>query len=165
MPLWSVLFLFLLQTPGEIVRSEFSKILKNEHLAKAYYQSHAGSKDKIVQGYAAAARCISAGTYYNPYTKYSEFKQGTERLDELILKHPFEPELRYQRLLIQLFSPSFLGYDDHIANDLKSFCSSLAAYQGCSTTYKLEMIRNLEPSIKNASQKLLLQQCKTAIKS
>lgn len=165
MLLWSVFFLLFSQSSAELYRTEFSKILKQEELARKYHEKYKVSADKIAQGYAAAARCISAGTYYNPYTKYTEFKEGTDQLDALIRKHPTEPELRYQRLLLQLFSPGFLGYNQNITDDLRMLCNTLDTYKACTDAYKLEMIRNLEPRLKETSQKLLLQQCKTALNS
>lgn len=68
---------------------------------------------------------MMANHVFNPYSKLSYFKKGKDLLEKAIKADKTNVELRFLRLSAQTKSPSFLGYDDHIAVDKKFLKQSL----------------------------------------
>ena len=55
----------------------------------------------------------------NPFAKYKVFKASTQQLDSIIFFNPQYIEIRFIRYLVQINSPSFLGYNTDLDNDYK----------------------------------------------
>jgi hypothetical protein len=71
----------------------------------------------VLYCYAGAARIIMAKYAPNPFTKLSDFKKGRLMMEEAIAKDSASFEMRYLRLSIQSYLPTFLDYHDQMAAD------------------------------------------------
>jgi len=78
------------------------------------------NKEPIREGYAAVVETMMAEHAWNPFTKYSHFQRGKERLEQAILHDPGNAELRYLRFLVQTNCPAFLGYNRQIVSTIRS---------------------------------------------
>ena len=67
--------------------------------------------------YFAVFECLQAKYTYNPYSKYSYFKSGFNRLNVLIKKYPTNAEYRYHRIMIEKNAPTFLIEVNHQSED------------------------------------------------
>lgn len=66
--------------------------------------------------YKAVFECMYADYLVNPYQKFNHFINGYALLNNLIEKHPRNPEYRYHRYMIEEHAPAWLiennkGYD------------------------------------------------------
>ncbi len=68
--------------------------------------------------YVASAIMMKAEHTRLPHHKLEHFLKGKRMLEGFISEHPENIEGRYVRLLVQSHSPKFLGYHDHIEDDL-----------------------------------------------
>lgn len=96
-----------------------------QHLSQL--ESHANSA--VERGYEAAYRMFMAKHTSNPFKKMGYFKNGKKMLEETIDSDEQNAELRYIRLCIQYYVPSYLGYKDDIQEDKEFLMNNL---------YKLE---------------------------
>jgi len=74
------------------------------------------SKAELI-GYKGMSNLMICYHSYNPYTKYKNFINGKNLLEQAINKDPNNIELRFLRLSVQLNVPSFLGYSSNINED------------------------------------------------
>ena len=104
------------------------------------------SSDLTIKAYQAASTACLAQFYFSPFSKYEKFMEGTSTLDEIIgVKATFET--RYIRLLIQLSSPSFLGYNKMIEQDIQFMTKTISSCKLSSTTLDL-LLASLESANK-----------------
>jgi len=68
-------------------------------------------------GYYAVAKILYSQFLFNPISKYSQFNQGKQMLEQVISLHPNNLELRFLRYCVQLNAPSFLNYKQNIMAD------------------------------------------------
>lgn len=103
-----------------VIRHQFIKATQNEDsrasLAEQLSQSE-GLDPVIRKAYLGATKTLLAETYFSPWSKYSQFVDGKNLLEEAISQDPDNVEYRYLRFLIQIKAPSFLGYDEHLQQD------------------------------------------------
>jgi hypothetical protein len=71
----------------------------------------------ILMGYKACGTIIMAKHVPNPFSKLSYFRKGKKMLETVIAVNDKVVELRFLRYSIQTNAPSFLGYNNHIAED------------------------------------------------
>lgn len=69
---------------------------------------------------AAAPACISS-----PAKKISYFRRGKQLIAEAVRLQPDNFEIRFLRFATQSKTPSFLGYDQHIAEDKRYLLANL----------------------------------------
>ena len=69
------------------------------------------------QGYYACSKMMMAKYYFNPISRYSEFKAGVQLLEKAIQLAVGNVELIYLRYTIQTQVPDFLGYNKQIQHD------------------------------------------------
>ena len=103
------------------IRKDFKIGHKKEDLCKehlAALEKYASTPVEL--GYEAAYHMFMASHTSNPFKKMSFFKSGKKMLEAQIASNPNNVELRYIRLCIQYYIPSYLGYKSNIAAD-KSF--------------------------------------------
>ncbi|WDF70619.1 hypothetical protein PQ465_09640 [Sphingobacterium oryzagri] len=100
------------------IRKDFKIGHKDEEKCKRHLTAlnkHADSP--VERGYEAAYYMFMAKHSGNPLKKMSYFKDGKKMLDKEIAANPNNVELRYIRLLIQYYTPSYLGYRGNIEED------------------------------------------------
>ena len=100
------------------IRRDFKVGHKDETTCKKHLEAlekHADSP--IERGYEAAYHMFMAKHTSNPLKKMGYFKSGKNMLEKEIANNPENVELRYIRLCIQYYTPSFLGYKGHINED------------------------------------------------
>ena len=71
----------------------------------------------ILMGYKACGTMMMAKYVLNPFSKLSHFRKGKKMLETVIAANDKIVELRFLRYSIQTNAPSFLGYNNHIAED------------------------------------------------
>lgn len=102
--------------------SEIRKDFKVGHKDEATCKKHLNALEKhadspVELGYEAAYHMFMARHSGNPLKKMSFFKDGKKMLEKQIASNPSNVELRYIRLCIQYYIPSYLGYRDNIEED------------------------------------------------
>ena len=95
-----------------------------------------------IMAYKAVATTMMAEYVGNPFDKYGYFSKGKKQLEAIIAKDK-NIETVYLRLLVQLNSPSFLGYSSNIESDLHFFCTNFED-------------SNIEPEVKNLFKETLI---------
>ena len=78
----------------------------------------------VIDGYKAMSKVFMAKNGWNPYKKYTSFKEGTDLLDESVKRDQNNVELRFLRYTVQCNAPSFLGYSENIEADKKFIISN-----------------------------------------
>ena len=71
----------------------------------------------VLMGYKACGTIMMARHVSNPFSKLSYFRKGKKMLEAVIAVNDKVVELRFLRYSIQTNAPSFLGYNNHIAED------------------------------------------------
>lgn len=71
-------------------------------------------------GYKGSSKAIMARHAWNPYNKLTYLENGMKLINKAIDRKSNDLELRFLRLSITHYTPSFIGYDHHIESD-KSF--------------------------------------------
>ncbi|MFD1770028.1 hypothetical protein [Sphingobacterium suaedae] len=100
------------------IRKDFKVGHKDETTCKRHLQALEKYADSPVErGYEAAYHMFMAKHISNPFKKMSYFKSGKQMLEKEIAANPSNVELRYIRLCIQYYIPSYLGYKDNIEED------------------------------------------------
>lgn len=79
----------------------------------------------VLRGYHAVATANLALHTVMPISKYNYFRQGRDMIEEAIVKMPDNVELRFLRLTIQIGTPAFLDYNQHIATDREMILAHL----------------------------------------
>lgn len=62
---------------------------------------------------------------FNPFTKFSTFKEGKNMIEKAIAQDPKNAEIRVLRLGVQLNAPSFLLYHSNIDADVELITNAL----------------------------------------
>lgn len=75
------------------------------------------NKSSVEDAYSGVLQSILAGSFYNPFNKYSWFVSGKKNIENSVKKSPKDPEIRFLRLSVQYKAPKFLGYYDNIKED------------------------------------------------
>lgn len=109
----SLISLGLHAADKEQLRKEFIQASQDQKLRETFHDRIAEMdlSDPFIQAYLGASKTLLAEVLLNPYTKYTNFKEGTALIDKAINAEPKNAELRYLRFLIQVNSPDFLGYN------------------------------------------------------
>jgi hypothetical protein len=81
--------------------------------------------EPLTQAYQGGALTRIAGFGYNPYTKFTRFSEGKDRVEAAIQKAPTNAEIRFIRLSIQLNAPAFLNYNHNIDEDTQIIVKAL----------------------------------------
>ena len=81
---------------------------------------------------------------FNPFVKYATFTESTQQLDSIICLNPNYIEIRFLRYLVQLNSPTFLGYNTNLDNDYKLIISSVYSQNEDLKNFILPILNNLD---------------------
>ncbi|NQV51810.1 MAG: hypothetical protein HQ500_01430 [Flavobacteriales bacterium] len=123
---WAVIVLCLALTSGirandpDKVRSTFMLATQDLDLRAGLVEGlrvNKGGDPSFRSAYLGASLTLLAECSLAPWTKYKQFVQGTELLEEAIAAEPNETEFRYLRFIIQINAPSFLNYDENLKED------------------------------------------------
>ncbi len=79
----------------------------------------------ILIAYHGSLTARAAGHSFNPYTKWTNFNKGRSLIETAVSHEPGNPEIRFIRLSVQHAAPSFLGYTEHVGDDLDFVLSAL----------------------------------------
>ncbi|MFD2556381.1 hypothetical protein [Sphingobacterium tabacisoli] len=100
------------------VRKDFNKGVKNQELCERHLETlEKHAKSPLEKGYEAAFHMFMAKHTGNPLKKMSYFNGGKKMLEKQIKMEPNNVELRFIRLCIQYYIPTYLGYRDNIEQD------------------------------------------------
>lgn len=100
------------------IRKDFKVGHKEEETCKRHLESlEKYADDPVERGYEAAYHMFMAKHTGNPLKKMGYFRNGKKMLEKEIADNPNEIELRYIRLCIQYYIPSYLGYRGNIEED------------------------------------------------
>ena len=106
------------ELPLAEIRRDFKIGHKDEEICKKHLQMLEEYADcSVERAYEAAYHMFMANHTGNPFKKMSYFKNGKKMLEQEISNNPSEIELRYIRLCIQFYIPSYLGYKGNIEED------------------------------------------------
>lgn len=83
------------------------------------------SGSAVISAYMGSAVARMAEFSYNPYTKWSYFKDGQTLIEAAVLQDNQNPEIRFIRFSVQVKTPTFLSYNDAIEDDQKLIVSAL----------------------------------------
>ena len=83
-----------------------------------------------VEAYRGALQVVRAKHARMPWNKVKHLNRGAEALDNLVLSHPTNLEVRYLRLASYAFLPFFLRRDDSVASDLEVLVKQLPDHPG-----------------------------------
>ena len=100
----------LLFEQADIQKSSCIKLIK---LLEPYNEINS----PVLMGYKACGTMMMAKHVPNPFSKLSHFRKGRKMLETVIAVNDKVVELRFLRYSIQTNAPSFLGYNNHIAED------------------------------------------------
>ncbi len=92
--------------------------LETQHQITDFIENYSSSLCAYSIPYVASAIMMKAEHTRLPHHKLEFFLKGKKMLERFISQHPESIEGRYVRLLVQSHSPKFLGYNDHIEDDL-----------------------------------------------
>lgn len=81
--------------------------------------------DAVLRGYHAVATANLALHTVMPVSKYNYFLKGRDMIEEAIGQMPDNVELRFLRLTIQIGTPAFLNYNQHIVTDREMILAHL----------------------------------------
>lgn len=130
--LFCILLLYLVQTGHaqglnlNNVRKDFNKGVKNQELCEMHLETlEKYAKNSVEKGYEAAFHMFMAKHTGNPIKKMSYFNGGKKMLEKQIKIDPNNVELRFIRLCIQYYIPTYLGYRDNIEQDKDFLVSNL----------------------------------------
>lgn len=108
------------------IRKDFNKGVKNEKLCQEHLDKlEKLAKSPLEKGYEAAFHMFMAKHTSNPFKKMNYFKGGKKLLEEQIKQEPKNTELRFIRLCIQYYIPSYLGYKSNIDEDKEYLVANL----------------------------------------
>lgn len=100
------------------IRRDFKVGHQEEETCKRHLETlEEYANDPIERGYEAAYHMFMAKHTGNPLKKMAYFRNGRKMLEKEIADNPNNVELRYIRLCIQYYIPSYLGYKDNIEED------------------------------------------------
>ena len=118
--------------------SEHTKVFLNEMI-----QGASTSNPEIDLAYKGVCQAMLAEHTYSPWSKWSYFNKGTSLVEESISVNGNLLENRYLRLLIQLNSPSFLGYNKNIKEDLDYILKNIKSTNQITKYWKEIFIKSL----------------------
>jgi len=81
--------------------------------------------DAVLMAYYGAATAAAPACISSPAKKISYFRRGKQLIAEAVRLQPDNFEIRFLRFATQSKTPSFLGYDQHIAEDKRYLLANL----------------------------------------
>lgn len=124
-----ILYLFFhsLSCDMSYVREQFHEENNSEEKLEERISNMQSMDCEEVTPYLACAIMQRAEHSNWPPNQLSHFNEGKKILEDYIAIHPNDVEARFVRYLIQKGSPGFLGYSDHIEQDLEILNEQLSS--------------------------------------
>lgn len=124
--------------------------------------------EPVIIAYKGAARASSAECAFMPNTKLKRFNEGKKLLSKAVELDPKNAEIRFLRLSVQAKAPSFLGYNENIAEDknivLNALADNFQLWQN--KAFTLQVISFLQENVVLSDQESgLLQQLTLKLKN
>ena len=123
-------FFFISSFAGEGIshfRNSFEEI-KDYETAQEFLATEVSEGDYrsavTINSYKAVCKMMMAQYVYNPFSKYSWFNKGKDLLEKTIILNK-NVENVYLRLIVQINTPSFLGYNTEIDSDTEFILNNL----------------------------------------
>lgn len=110
------------------VRKNIREVFQSESICFEYYESLESvdvAQNNTLKAYKGAVELGMARHHPNPFKKMGFFSDGKDNLDEAVNADYENIELRFLRLTIQTYLPSFLGYSGDIESDKNFVLSNL----------------------------------------
>lgn len=105
---------------SEKIRNAFAIASQDKDYRETFIdliQDESATSSTFQMAYLGVAKTLMAEVSLTPWTKYTLFKDGTDLIEKAILQSPNNAEYRYLRFLVQFNAPSFLDYNDDLAED------------------------------------------------
>jgi hypothetical protein len=100
--------------------------------------------DPVEFSYNITSHLMECHFILNPFLKYTIFKNSTQQLDSLICLNPQYIEMRFLRYLVQLNSPTLLGYNTNLYNDYKFIIDNIYSENEDLRNFILPILNNLD---------------------
>lgn len=125
----------------EEVRNQFPEI-SSEEQADDFIKQLNDDVSPEAKGYIAAMNFMKSRFVKSPFKKLKYFKIGKNILDEVILSHPENIEMRYIRYVMQKQTPEFLGYHENISEDFNTIINGIEE-SDLNHSFKLKILKNM----------------------
>ena len=99
--------------------------------------------DPVEFSYNITSHLMECHFILNPFLKYTIFKNSTQQLDSLICLNPQYIEMRFLRYLVQLNSPTLLGYNTNLDDDYKFVIDNIYSEDEDLKNFILPILNNL----------------------
>jgi hypothetical protein len=100
--------------------------------------------DPVEFSYNITSHLMECHFILNPFLKYTIFKNSTQQLDSLICLNPQYIEMCFLRYLVQLNSPTLLGYNTNLYNDYKFIIDNIYSENEDLRNFILPILNNLD---------------------
>ncbi|HMM10823.1 MAG TPA: hypothetical protein PKE03_01850 [Bacteroidales bacterium] len=107
-------------SPLDDARKLFFRIEEGKDIARQLQritEDGLKAENYVLAGYHAVATANLATHTLMPVSRYNFFTEGRNMIEQAIRSAPNDAELRFLRLTIQVGTPAFLHYNQHIATD------------------------------------------------
>ncbi len=135
----------------DVVRNDFPNINSLEQAERSLNELEK-NEDETSKGYYAAMLFMKSKYVKFPLTKLKYFKKGKLLLDDLVINHQNNIEIRYIRFLLQSEIPNFLGYNKNLEEDYLAIIEGVESYN-LSSNFKLRMLNYMLLSKNISGQK------------
>lgn len=110
------------------VRKLYIEAAENEKACNAMLEllSFADVKTPLLLAYKASATMMMANYVGSPFSKLSYFKKGRKMLEQALDSDKSNVELRLLRYMVQVNTPSFLGYGDDLESDKRFILDNIS---------------------------------------
>ena len=122
------LFSLIIEAPVlsvDTIRDNFHSMELNEKNVENMINSINNNTEHELLAYRGVCKTMMAKYVFWPASKIEYFNDGKEDIENAIQNNPENIEIRYLRLLIQLNTPNFLGYNDNIDDDATVFLDQI----------------------------------------
>lgn len=109
------------------LREKFDKAEKSElncNELHSWLEENA-SNNPLFLGYLGATKALKAKFVWNPLSKLYHIQQASKNLEQALKSDSTNLEVRFLRFSIEYNIPSFLGYSNHIQDDLDFIAKNL----------------------------------------
>ena len=117
--IWSTIIVSMLTIDD--VRTNYPSMVNDKELCQKSitYLKTTANNSALHLGYLGGLETIWANHVFSPIAKLKTFSKGKDNIEKAIKMAPTNAELRFIRLSIQQNIPSFLGYNQHMKEDIE----------------------------------------------
>lgn len=109
------------QVSTDSLRVWYVESVEDEDLTEELieYMENKATKSALEWGFYASGKALLAKHAFNPYYKLEYLGEAEKLFEKAVQLNPKDPEIRFMRLAVEHYVPAFLGYSEHIEEDLK----------------------------------------------